>query len=187
VNINGVTASPAVAFVSTSNIPVTSVSITNSTSAVGFSFDSASHNNVGLETDTCVAGVTTCISDSGGNNKVTTGGVVITSSSGNELLCSGVLPTISAGFNTGTIGSSANGTCSFFVTVGSGGAGSTGTLTLPTASAGWNCSAQNQSRADVIQQTSNSPTSAVLTNFGVGFSATNFTNGDNILVSCFAR
>lgn len=114
-------------------------------------------------------------------------GYYVNSSNGIELLCSSVLPTISSGFNAGTIGASANGTCSFFVNVGSGTAGSTGVLTLPAATSGWNCSAQNQARADHIQQTANSTTSSTLTNFGTTFTATNWTNGDPILVICVGR
>jgi hypothetical protein len=95
-------------------------------------------------------------------------------------------PTVTSGFNTGSIGGS-NGPASFFVTVGAGGAVSTGVVGLPAASNGWNCSAQNQTRADLIQQTSNSATSATFTNFGTTFAATNWTNGDSILISCFAR
>lgn len=102
-----------------------------------------------------------------------------------NLFWTGTAPGIS-GFNTnGTIAQN-NGSAVIQVTVGSGTAGSTGTLTFPTATHGWVCFAQNQSRADLILQSSNSATSCVLTNFGTTFAATNFTNGDTILVTAFA-
>lgn len=103
-----------------------------------------------------------------------------------NMLNSATAPTIASGFNTGSIGGS-NGTASFFVVIGSGTAGSTGVLTLPAATVGWNCFASNSNRAAWIQQTANGSTSVTLTNFGTTFAATNWTNGDNIIVSCSAR
>jgi hypothetical protein len=103
------------------------------------------------------------------------------------LLCSSTSPTISFGFNVGSI-SLANGTCSFSVTVGTGTAGSTGVLNLPAATGnGWTCTAQNLTRIDFIQQTGVGVTSATLTNLGTTFTATNWTNGDQLLVNCFGR
>jgi hypothetical protein len=127
--------------------------------------------------------------DTGGAGIVTTGvkSLSVVSSNGTNMLCSGTLPTITAGFNGGTIGAGANGPCSFFVTIGAGGAVSTGTIGLPTATNGWNCFASNVTRADHIQFTAGNTTSAILTNYGTTFAATNWTNGDAILVSCFAR
>jgi hypothetical protein len=122
-----------------------------------------------------------------GSFGLTVKNVSVHSTNGTELLCSSTLPTIASGFNVGAIGPNANGTCSFFVNVGAGTAGSTGVLTLPTATSGWSCFAQNQARADHIQQTANSTTSATLTNYGTTFAATNWTNGDPILISCMGR
>jgi hypothetical protein len=117
-----------------------------------------------------------------------TGGHSMITTSGTDLLCSATQPRVTAGFNTtGTIGGSPNGSCSFFVTVGSGTATNNGTIGLPTAANGWNCFAVNQNRGAYVAQTSNTANSVVLTNYGNTLSATNFTNGDNILVSCFAR
>lgn len=73
VDVNGNSGSPLISYTGSSNIPITNTNLTGSASAVGFSFDSASHNNPGLETDTCVSGVTTCFSDLGNNFKVATG------------------------------------------------------------------------------------------------------------------
>lgn len=98
-------------------------------------------------------------------------------------------PTIGAShFNTsGDSISSNNGTMSFLITVGNGAGTSTGSITLPTATNGWNCYATNRTRAEVIQQTAESATSATFTNFGATFSATNWTNGDILQASCFGR
>jgi hypothetical protein len=111
----------------------------------------------------------------------------IHSASGDGLICSGVPPTITSGFNAGTIGASPNGSCAFFVTVGVGTAGSGGVLALPAAKNGWNCFANNFTRADHIQQTANTATSATFTNYGTTFAATNWTNGDVITISCLGR
>jgi len=105
----------------------------------------------------------------------------------NKLLIAQANPTISSGFNAGTIGASCNGPSSCNVNVGVGTAGSTGVIGLPTSTAGWNCFASNQTRADVVLMTANSTNSATFTNFGTTFAATNWTNSDNIIFSCFAR
>ncbi len=105
----------------------------------------------------------------------------------NKLLIAQANPTITSGFNAGTIGASCNGPSSCNVNVGVGTAGSTGVIGLPTSTAGWNCWASNQTRADLVLQTANTTTSATLTNFGTTFAATNWTNSDNIIFSCFAR
>ncbi len=106
---------------------------------------------------------------------------------GNKLLISQTAPTISSGFNAGTIGVSCNGPASCNVNIGVGTAGSTGVIGLPTSTAGWNCFASNQTRAGLVLQTANTTTSATLTNFGTTFAATNWTNSDNVIFSCFAR
>jgi hypothetical protein len=103
-----------------------------------------------------------------------------------NLLVSNTLPTVSAGFNVGSV-AGGNGSASFVVQVGTGSAGSTGTISLPTANGFWNCFATNHTRAAQIQQTATSNNSVTLTNFGTTFAATNFTNSDVIIVSCFAR
>jgi hypothetical protein len=90
-----------------------------------------------------------------------------------------------SGFNTGAITFN-NGTAEVVVTVGTGAANSTGALALPTAKNGWDCSAQNQTRADYITQSANTTTSSTLQNWGTGFAATNWTNSDIILIKCGA-
>lgn len=92
-------------------------------------------------------------------------------------------PTISSGFNTGSI-TAQNGTTSFNVTVGTGSAASTGVLSLPTATHGWTCHLDDQSRADLILQSANTASSATFTNYGTTFTATNWTNGDVLVGIC---
>jgi hypothetical protein len=104
----------------------------------------------------------------------------------NTLLFSTTAPGIGAGFNTGTL-TRYNGTADLVITVGTGTATSTGTISLPTAPHGWNCHLDNQSRADVIQQTANTATSSTLTNYGTTFAATNFTNSDVLVGWCSAN
>lgn len=104
-----------------------------------------------------------------------------------KLLASATAPTISAHFNTsGDSISSNNGTASFRVTVGTGAGTSTGTVTLPTAPTGWNCTANNLNRADLIQQTGGNATTAIFTNYGLTIGTpVNFTNSDVLSILCF--
>lgn len=105
-----------------------------------------------------------------------------------SLLISSTAPSISGHFNTsGDSVLQANGTATFLVTVGSGAGTTTGALTMPAATNGWNCFATNKTRAAVIQETSDSNTSVTLTNYGTAFTATNWTNGDVLYVTCGAR
>ena len=103
-----------------------------------------------------------------------------------NLLLSSVAPTISTHFNTSGDAIAQNGTASFTITVGTGTGTSTGALTLPTAATGWNCWLTNQTRADDIQQTGSSVTSATFTNYGTTFAATNWTNSDVLRGGCTA-
>lgn len=99
---------------------------------------------------------------------------------------SSTAPIISWGFNMGSI-SSANGTASFVIMIGTGRAESTGVLTLPTAAHGWNCMLNNQTRADLIQQTANTAISATFINYGTTFSATKWRNSDVLTGNCAAN
>lgn len=117
---------------------------------------------------------------------VVPGGVNIVQSGTAVLTIGTAAPTISSGFNAGSV-SASNGTASFVVAVGTGSASSTGVIGLPTTRSGWNCYATNQSRADLVLETNSSTNSATLTNYSTTFTATNWTSGDNILVSCFGR
>lgn len=106
--------------------------------------------------------------------------------SGNVLVMSPIAPTISSGFNSGSVGQSA-GTSSFTIILGSGPPGSIGVLGLPQANNGWNCSLSNQSRAASIQQTASTNNSATFTNYGTTFAATNWVSGDILIGSCYGR
>lgn len=77
--------------------------------------------------------------------------------------------------------------CLAALLLATGVATSTGALTLPTAPNGWNCTLTNKTRADVIQQSGDTTTSATFTNFGTTFAATNWTNSDVLYGSCFPR
>ena len=105
-----------------------------------------------------------------------------------NLLFNGTAPTILTHFNTsGDSITQPNGTAAFEITEGTGTGTSTGAVTLPTATNGWNCFATNKNRAALILETGDTTTSATFTNFGTTFAATNWTNSDVLYVSCFAR
>jgi len=103
---------------------------------------------------------------------------------------SATAPTFTSGFNTNGTISANNGTSAFRVTVGSGAAGSTGVIGMPTASTGWNCFASDITNpaANLPRVSAASTTSITLTNYNGANPpvATNWTNGDVIQVSCFA-
>jgi hypothetical protein len=106
-----------------------------------------------------------------------------------NLAVSPTAPTITTHFNTsGDSVSANNGSIAFTITVGSGAGTTTGVIGLPTASTGWNCFAANMNRAAIILQSASSTTSATLTNYAqtAGVTATNWSNGDVLHVSCFA-
>lgn len=94
-------------------------------------------------------------------------------------------PTIATHFNTSGDSIVGVSTVAFQVTVGTGVATSTGSLTLPAATTGWGCWLQNQTRGGYIQQTSNTTTSVTFTNYGttVGTPVT-WTNGDILVGGC---
>ncbi len=99
-------------------------------------------------------------------------------------------PTIASGFNTSGSSIVAASTASFPVTVGTGTGTSTGVLTMPSASHGWACSANDVTTpaTHMIQQTASGTTSVTVTDFarttGV---AQNMANGDVIEFLCGAN
>jgi hypothetical protein len=106
-----------------------------------------------------------------------------------SLWVSKTAPTITGHFNTsGDSISAPSGTAAFTITIGTGAAGSTGTIGLPTATTGWNCPApNNMNRGAYIQQTGSSTTSATFTNYGTTpGTPVNWTASDVLHVSCFA-
>ena len=137
----------------------------------------------------------TCMTSSWGQlMQITAGikflaGTALEGPNGNPLLVFGT-PSVSpaVGFNKGIMDSTPNGSAIFTITIGTGAANSTGTITFSTPAAhGWYCHADNQNRAALISQTANSTTSCTLTNYGTTFTATDWTNGDTLLVVAEAR
>jgi hypothetical protein len=105
-----------------------------------------------------------------------------------RLAFSATAATIASGFCT-TPSISANGSAAGRITIGTACAGSTGVITLPTATTGWTCSANDITNpaSNVISQTASSTTSATFTNYarttGV---ASNWTDSANINFHCTA-
>lgn len=72
-------------------------------------------------------------------------------------------PTISSGFGASPSIVSSNGTATFRVNVGTGGAATSGVIGLPTATTGWNCTAVDITNNTVTRQTSDTTTTATVT------------------------
>lgn len=94
-------------------------------------------------------------------------------------------PTLS-GFCTSPTVTASNGTAAFLLDVGSSCAASTGTITLPTATTGWNCECTNRTSGAtrMVTQTSSTTTTCVLQSRDWAGTAANWVNGDDI--SCIA-
>jgi len=102
---------------------------------------------------------------------------------------SGSAPTIASGF--AATGSTIAGTTfEFRVTVGSGTPGSTGTVTMPAAANGWDCTANDvtttSSSVFLTKQSGGSATTVVLTNYNTSAAATAWVGGDVLNVKCLA-
>jgi hypothetical protein len=116
----------------------------------------------------------------------------LTVSTAGNVLISAVAPTIASGFGTTPSIGASNGSASFTVVVGSGGVASSGVLTLPAATNGWNCSVTNLTaaaahRADNTVQTASTTTSVTLENQTKSTgAAVAWTAGDVLRVCCFA-
>jgi hypothetical protein len=109
----------------------------------------------------------------------------------NKLLWSNVAPTqIASGFGTSPTISSNNGNATFRVTVGSGGTDSTGVVTMPPASTGWNCVVNDMSapagKAAFTKVTASSATSITLTAYRDDGAAFAWNAGTTLIVSCNA-
>lgn len=188
-NIVGISASCActsvVTFSNSTNSAMASGQI-NGTATNGILIDATS-TVAGLET-VSIVGPTTLINDSN-NNFPSLNGIGILHSSSGTMLCTPKAPTVTAGFNAGTMNVN-NGSCAFSITVGTGSAGSTGTITFsPAAAHGWNCSqpANLTHTGAVIMETGTTTTTVSLTNYGTTpGTPVNWTNGDVIGISCFA-
>lgn len=109
-----------------------------------------------------------------------------------KLLISDTSPTVSSGFGASPSIVSPNGTASFRVNVGTGGAASSGIIGLPTAANGWNCFVRNitaaaGNRADDTRMKASSTTTVTIENQTTSTgAAVPWTAGDILEVSCFA-
>jgi hypothetical protein len=108
--------------------------------------------------------------------------------SGGKLVDSATAPTLS-GFGTSPSVIANNGTVAFSINVGTGGSASTGTITLPAATTGWVCVAQDITNPDsfITSQTGGTTTTATLKNYSrTTGAAIAWTASDILLVSCRA-
>lgn len=128
-----------------------------------------------------------------GNATLTSGNLTLSSGNivyGTKLLVSATAPTIASGFGTSPSISGSNGTAAFQVTVGTGGTASTGVITMPTANAGWSCSAADVTTASssvyLTRQTASTTTSVTITNYNTAGTATAWVAGDKINLACMA-
>jgi hypothetical protein len=69
VTVTGAAGATGITMTGSTSIPITGTILSNGGGGmtVGISIDAASHGITGLESDLCTTGVTTCISDAGGN------------------------------------------------------------------------------------------------------------------------
>lgn len=105
-----------------------------------------------------------------------------------HLVATDVAPAIASGFGTSPSISAPTSTAAFRITIGSS-PGSTGTITLPTATTGWNCFASDLTTpgTNATKQTGGSTTTAVLTNYNTTTGiAANWTAADALIVNCVA-
>jgi hypothetical protein len=97
----------------------------------------------------------------------------------NVVMVSTTAPTISSGFGTSPSIVSSNGTATFRVNVGTGGAATSGVIALPAASNGWNCQVQDMTNNTVTRMTASTTTTATFT------AAAAWAASDILSVSCF--
>jgi hypothetical protein len=117
-------------------------------------------------------------------------GSVSSGSNGSTLLYSNSAPTISSGFGTSPSISANNGTGAFRVSVGTGGAASSGVIGLPKAETGWHCTANNittnTATVFMTKQTASTTTTVTIGNFNTSGAPAAWAASDTLLVSCFA-
>lgn len=93
----------------------------------------------------------------------------LTWASTGKLVLSDTAPTVASGFGTSPTISASNGAAVVLVNVGTGGSATSGVLTMPTASTGWVCTANNITAAAAhvaynTRQTASSTTSVTIEN-----------------------
>jgi hypothetical protein len=101
------------------------------------------------------------------------------SATSSALLMSSTAPTISSGFGTSPSIASNNGTASFRVNVGTGGAATSGVVGLATASNGWNCQVIDMTNNTVTRETASTTTSVTVT------AAAAWAASDILIFNCF--
>lgn len=108
------------------------------------------------------------------------------SDTNNNIMISQTAPTVSSGCGTSPTVTGAN-TAGFQVTIGTS-PGSTCNMTMPTATTGWACSANDITTAtEVVKQTGSTTTSASFTGYLITSGlATAFTAADKIVFNCMA-
>jgi hypothetical protein len=109
-----------------------------------------------------------------------------------KLLISAATPAIVSGFGSGAVVTgNSNGTAAFTVYVGTGGTAQDGTISLPAAPTGWNCTCTDISTysSSVFQcrATPGTTTTVGLINLNASGSSSAWGSGDTLNVSCFAR
>lgn len=103
---------------------------------------------------------------------------LLSSSQAGVLLTTVTPPTISSGFGTTPGVLSNNGTATFRINVGTGGSATTGVVTMPQATTGWNCSITDFTTNIVTRETASSGTSVSVT------AASAWTASDTLIFQC---
>lgn len=157
--------------------------------------------NIGIDQDICIG--SGCIYEQYGvmhmpssiildqSGSLTGGALTATSSfSLTHLLSSSTAPTIASGFGTSPSIVASNGTEDFTINVGTGGAATSGVLTMPAANAGWICSATdattNSTTVFITKAVGTSTTSVTLTNYSDAAVASAWAASDVLQVQCKA-
>ncbi|POR52746.1 hypothetical protein B0G62_10443 [Paraburkholderia eburnea] len=105
-----------------------------------------------------------------------------------RLVLANVSPGISSGFGAGSSIGANTGAIGFKLTIGTGGTATSGVLSMPTASNGWNCYANDittqSSTVFSTKMTASTTTSVTLTNFNTSGAAAAWAANDTLVVSC---
>lgn len=104
------------------------------------------------------------------------------------LVLANVVPTISSGFGTSPSIGLNTGAIGFKLTVGTGGTATSGILSMPTASQGWNCYANDVTTQSATvfstKMIASTTTTVTLANFSTSGVQAAWTAGDTLVVSC---
>ena len=98
--------------------------------------------------------------------------------------------TLPAGFGTTPSIVASNGTASFQINVGTGGTATSGVITMPAATTGWNCNANDITTTSatvfMTKQTASTTTSVTIGNFNTSGAAAAWVASDKINMTCVA-